>query len=1455
LKGDTGTAGAAGLKGDTGATGATGPAGPAGPTGSIGPAGATGAQGPQGPTGPTGATGPQGAGVLIKGTVANVGLLPPSGNTLADAYVVTSFSPAHLFTCTALPNTWTDVGVFQGATGASGPTGPQGAVGPAGPTGATGATGSSGAQGPAGVKGDTGPTGPQGPTGATGPTGPQGSIGPTGATGPGVPTGGNANQWLKKNSATANDTVWGDIAAANVAGLGPWATGQSLASATGALPNANLVGSYTNLAAVSMSGTLSIGNAAPAGHVLASSPAYMIARPTTADAADNSGVVISGGGALDPTRGGFIGVYGNESSQAGNVLIQAGGTGVIKLNGAPISAFATSTDLVNATGTLPQSKVTGLVADVARIPPTFGDNAALALYQPVVAPDYFLLAGGSTEGDGDDGIFAKQVAEPQTLGTEELHNIDIEIPPRTPGATGSAQEVNAGIVRPTGVGWGAVGSSKIVVTAGAASRLELLCRIKEPHADGTWLPRNLVANRTYLVRIEMSRTAGSLTPSLDGSPSASPAVGTAITASGFVEQYLTPTVSTHSRLVLAKDSTFAGEIRSVSVRWARGPSLAGTASTPRAGGYKKSLTNAGGGTAWYKRIPEIITLERCGLGSVRPDDEANMATVQLALNDAQNWAKETGIPVRLGPKTYCVNGDPTGTGGTGAFHIDWGDNITIEGCGRQSVLKSSANDPVGLITIQGGNNITIRNLTLDGNNYAHPYTIGSLGTGGNGILFYSRSTPIERLVVENVHIRRTYGYGIGCANADMKSFLFNGIYLEDIGSDGIDLKGFADWPVGSGGLCRKEGILNNIHIRGIGRELDDGGGKTGLDLRGFLIVNNVFVHDLKRVAASNITGVRVSSGFDPADTDHDADRVGGRTTLISNVRVICTDPASNQTIASATNGRCMGMYIAAADVSVSNYTCEGAHTGLWLSPTEAGIDGISLSNIRISGARGADNLGTGIYWKEETALAGGGYSQLGPFNITDCDRGIQLDGNLGGPSWIRGSGVIRNCTTGVYYVNQTSADKNELDVLFDNNTNDVDSEIAGAVSYLQRTIRLVTTGTVVHTEIQARLDDLNALGGGELIVDGTHVLAGAVSTTFGDEQVIISGRHGEPTFKAASGAGYTPAASTPMLALHASGLGLGHLIVNNIEFDASAANVGKLVSGLSAHYWREVRLNNVGGAGGLAYNDTRGDSCVATTSVTDLVWDSGNPRFWSDLAFYPGGANTPDDPFPGGGNPISDDGYRAVFTNVLVEYCGNAAALKREGYMLICDKVQVRGGGGFSAAEAGVPPVAAYAGQHLIVKNCQLSFNTGSPISIKGACRADIQNNWIRDWGYNPDGSRLSGTSTILPAIRVSGGSRGHIANNRIEMIDYARGGAVNGVHVGLYLEQYTMFSGVSGWSTLYTPIGNVAHGNVYGKLDYGIREVSTSANSYWGEFMRGDVVTPTFGLNGSTVSNIIAVP
>ena len=181
-----------------------GPTGPTGPTGApstiVGPTGPAGITGPTGAgstaVGPTGPQGLQGTSIVFKGEVATVGALPPTGNTVNDAYIVTADGDLYVWNGTA----WGNVGQIVGPPGPTGPAGTGStAAGPTGPTGPMnnigGPTGPTGSAGPTG-SGGLGPTGPTGPNGATGsggagPTGPTGASGggPTGTAGPTGPSG------------------------------------------------------------------------------------------------------------------------------------------------------------------------------------------------------------------------------------------------------------------------------------------------------------------------------------------------------------------------------------------------------------------------------------------------------------------------------------------------------------------------------------------------------------------------------------------------------------------------------------------------------------------------------------------------------------------------------------------------------------------------------------------------------------------------------------------------------------------------------------------------------------------------------------------------------------------------------------------------------------------------------------------------------------------------------------------------------------------------------------------------------------------------------------------------------------------------------------------------------------------------------------------------------------------
>ena len=120
----------------------------------------------------------------------------------------------------------------------------------------------------------------------------------------------------------------------------------------------------------------------------------------------------------------------------------------------------------------------------------------------------------------------------------------------------------------------------------------------------------------------------------------------------------------------------------------------------------------------------------------------------------------------------------------------------------------------------------------------------------------------------------------------------------------------------------------------------------------------------------------------------------------------------------------------------------------------AGSAGDAIQNTGVEctdiGAKGNDAKGVGIYWDSDL---NSGYSQLGPFHISDCDRGFQVEGQQ-----LRGAGFVRSCTTGLYFLSQDVATNTWLDVMLAGNTANVGGAVAG-ITY-KRTAPLFMQGTV-----------------------------------------------------------------------------------------------------------------------------------------------------------------------------------------------------------------------------------------------------------------------------------------------------------------------------------------------------------------------------------------------------------
>lgn len=397
---DSGGSGSSGSFGIPGPIGATGPAGPTGATGLTGSTGATGPTGPAGSpgaVGPDGATGPVGPGVpggglvgqFLKKTstpvdyatawttllVTDVASLPgfldarelianKSDNILLGSSV--DLYPTQHAVKTYVDNSFAanDAMIFKGTISAS--SNPNYPAADAGHTYRITSAGKIG--GASGVNVEVGDliicivdgsaAGTQAAVGANWSIA-QGNI--DGAViGPAaVVTDGNPVLWDGTSGRLIKQTTFAAfkaslaIAAGDVSGLGYFATGTDAANLTGTVASARIVGSYTGFTSITMTSPLNM-----AAHTIASATAVYQVLATTIAGSDTGFVGFSAASAFNSARSAFVAIYGvDNGSLPGDIRLVTGGAGRVTVNGTPITAFVTSTDAANLTGTVADARL------------------------------------------------------------------------------------------------------------------------------------------------------------------------------------------------------------------------------------------------------------------------------------------------------------------------------------------------------------------------------------------------------------------------------------------------------------------------------------------------------------------------------------------------------------------------------------------------------------------------------------------------------------------------------------------------------------------------------------------------------------------------------------------------------------------------------------------------------------------------------------------------------------------------------------------------------------------------------------------------------------------------------------------------------------------------------------------------------------------------------------------
>src|SRR3569623_736125 len=320
--------------------------------------------------------------------------------------------------------------------------------------------------------------------------------------------------------------------------------------------------------------------------------------------------------------------------------------------------------------------------------------------------------------------------------------------------------------------------------------------------------------------------------------------------------------------------------------------------------------------AWWEIVPLMGALSIRQFGASPTNTNGlNTSAIQAALRCAEsiNCGKVIvpGGTYRVGKslsETYQTFALPTGKKDQYSIIVPSG--ITLEGTGKNSILKRDVPESLVVVLVPNSNASQVRNLRVDGNNTEYPIDGPTFGSGAGVFVESDIGTEDKENIIDTVWIEDTPGYGIGCEWGNHRGLTIRNIFIDGCGSDGIDLKRMNYNNSASSFDCY--GVtVDNIHVTNFGRTASDDALQAGIDLRGIVTATNLHVYGDWGARAQ--TGVRLRGGF---KTDN---AIGAQRSSVSNYYVEKKSGGAPLTY---------GVEVNADDCSTSNGTVSGVHTGV-----------------------------------------------------------------------------------------------------------------------------------------------------------------------------------------------------------------------------------------------------------------------------------------------------------------------------------------------------------------------------------------------------------------------------------------------------------------------------------------------------------------------------------------------
>ena len=336
------------------------------------------------------------------------------------------------------------------------------------------------------------------------------------------------------------------------------------------------------------------------------------------------------------------------------------------------------------------------------------------------------------------------------------------------------------------------------------------------------------------------------------------------------------------------------------------------------------------------KLKDVVSVKDFGaVGDGVTDDTA---AIQAAINYANSAG---GAVVWLPRGVYGING---ATGG-----LDLKQNVVLTGDGPDATsLKNITDQWRMVIGIRGGNNIGIKDLTIDGDWPTRiPVPLATDAKRGEAIILWNGTSSLVNFVVNNLRIKNTGHYGIGLENVEVRSAFLSNLVFQNIGGDCIDIKQTTGYP--------KENlhISNVASLDGCGHNSADHDNQTVIDVGGQCTLSNISIYNLDSYGSQlGNCGVRFRAPVNSLN------RQGSAGSVATNIYV---HSAKLDAEGSTSSKRIIGVLVNDENIVVSNAVAENCYWGVRAADTGDGVPtNVDLTGIIAKNCKGSDSTSYGI---------------------------------------------------------------------------------------------------------------------------------------------------------------------------------------------------------------------------------------------------------------------------------------------------------------------------------------------------------------------------------------------------------------------------------------------------------------------------------------------------------------